>query len=159
MRPIVTYAVPMAQPTGPAGGSSQAAQPDRENKSKQEPQHKCNAEADEGNDRDDLAQNSASVDIRLVGVSDAGGLDFFHRVRTQVPGDGSEETEEDADDAEDQKSVFLAGALAEPHHIADRRAAEERRSEDCSSQEMGSRDCVERRDSVHGGWPWPAIVA
>jgi hypothetical protein len=31
----------MAQPTGPAGGSSQAAPPGRENKSKQEPQHEC----------------------------------------------------------------------------------------------------------------------
>jgi hypothetical protein len=107
MGPIVTYAVPAAQPTGPAGGSSQAAQPDRENKTKQEPQRECNAEADESNDRDDLAENSASVDIRLVGVSDAGGLDFFHRVRTQVPGDGSEETEEDADDAEDQNQGSL----------------------------------------------------
>jgi hypothetical protein len=107
MRPIVTYAVPMAQPTGPAGGSSQAAQPGRENKSKQEPQHECNAEADESHDREDLAENSASVDIGLVGVSDTGGLDFFHRVGTQVPGDGSEETEEDADDAEDQNQGSL----------------------------------------------------
>jgi len=31
----------MAQPTGPAGGSSQATPPGRENKSKQEPQHEC----------------------------------------------------------------------------------------------------------------------
>jgi hypothetical protein len=48
---------PAARPTGPAGGSSQAASPDRENKTKQEPQHECNAEADESNNRDDLAEN------------------------------------------------------------------------------------------------------
>jgi hypothetical protein len=102
MRPIVTYTVPTAQPTGPAGGSSQAGQPDCENKTKQKPQQECNAEAYESNDCDDLAENSASVDIRLVGVSDAGGPDFSHCVSPQVPGDGSEEAEEDADDPEDQ---------------------------------------------------------
>jgi hypothetical protein len=63
-----------------------------------------------------LPEISASVDIRLVGASDACGLDFFHRVRTHVPGNSSEEAEEDADDAEDQNQCPCGcSAVAAPY--------------------------------------------